>query len=206
MSSGGAPRFWKEARAMRKSRAETAATRERIVEAAAGEFRRNGIGATGLSNLMGAAGLTHGGFYKHFASKEQAVAEACAYAIEEIGETLGAAMDKRAARPALHGAINAYLTVEHRDNAGTGCPFAALGAELARGSEAVRESASAGLDALIARFAARHAEPESAQASTEAMLALSSMIGALVLSRIVTDDKRSRDILRQMRSHLTQGG
>lgn len=190
---------------MRKSRAETAATRERIVEAAAGEFRRNGIGATGLSNLMGAAGLTHGGFYKHFASKEQAVAEACAYAIEEIGETLGAAMDKRGAKPALHGAVNAYLSVDHRDNAAAGCPFAALGAELARGSEPVREAASAGLEGLIAQLAARHAEPGAAQASTEAVLTLSSMIGALVLSRIVTDDKRSRDILKQMRLHLTQG-
>lgn len=191
---------------MRKSRAETAATRERIVEAAAGEFRRNGIGATGLSNLMGAAGLTHGGFYKHFESKDQAVAEACAYAIEDIGATLAAAMDKRGSKPALHAAIHTYLTVEHRDNATSGCPFAALGAELARGSDSVRQAASAGLDGLIAQLAARHAEPEGAQASSEAMLALSSMIGALVLSRIVTDDKRSKDILKQMRLHLTQGG
>src|ERR1700736_3538558 len=66
---------------MRKSRSEAAKTRERIVAAAAAEFRRHGIAATGLIDLMKAAGLTHGGFYKHFASKGQLVAEACAAAL-----------------------------------------------------------------------------------------------------------------------------
>ena len=69
---------------MRKSREEAARTRKRIVTAAAGEFRKNGIVATGLNDLMKAAGLTHGGFYKHFESKDQLVAEACAEAVEAI--------------------------------------------------------------------------------------------------------------------------
>ena len=67
--------------AMRKSRIEAAKTRERIVTAAAAEFRQHGIAATGLADLMKAAGLTHGGFYRHFASKDQLVAEACSAAI-----------------------------------------------------------------------------------------------------------------------------
>ncbi len=69
---------------MRKSREEAAQTRKRIVEAASCEFRKNGIVATGLNDLMKAAGLTHGGFYKHFESKDQLVAEACAEAVEAI--------------------------------------------------------------------------------------------------------------------------
>ena len=71
---------------MRKSREEAAQTRKRIVTAAAGEFRKNGIVATGLNDLMKAAGLTHGGFYKHFESKDQLVAEACAEAVETMLE------------------------------------------------------------------------------------------------------------------------
>src|SRR6187399_1297164 len=75
---------------MRKSRVEAAKTRERIVSAAATEFRRHGIEATGLADLMKAAGLTHGGFYKHFESKGQLVAEACAEAGRELSERVAA--------------------------------------------------------------------------------------------------------------------
>src|SRR3984893_9507258 len=84
IGSGGillGPRRWSRAFAMRKSRVEAAKTRERIVAAAAAEFRRHGIAATGLADLMKAAGLTHGGFYPHFTSKGQLVAEACADAL-----------------------------------------------------------------------------------------------------------------------------
>src|SRR5258707_7231815 len=100
---------------MRKSKQETALTRERIVKAAAAEFRQHGIVATGLNDLMSAAGLTHGGFYKHFESKDQLVAEACAEAVETILEMLAAASEKG-------GAAAAYLSTDHRDHPATGCP------------------------------------------------------------------------------------
>ena len=81
---------------MRKSREEAAQTRKRIVTAASEEFRKNGIVATGLNDLMSAAGLTHGGFYKHFESKDQLVAEACAEAVETaILEMLAAAASEK---------------------------------------------------------------------------------------------------------------
>src|SRR5271167_3450244 len=95
---------------MRKSREEAARTRKRIVTAASGEFRKNGIVATGLNDLMSAAGLTHGGFYKHFESKDQLVAEACAEAVETILEMLAAAASKKG------GAAAAYLSTDHRDH------------------------------------------------------------------------------------------
>ena len=82
---------------MRKSKEEAAETRRRIVTAAAGEFREHGIVATGLSDLMQAAGLTHGGFYKHFESKDQVVAEACAEAVRVLMEKLEAAPCKGSA-------------------------------------------------------------------------------------------------------------
>src|SRR5712692_3024573 len=106
---------------MRKSREEAAQTRKRIVTAAAGEFRKNGVVATGLNDLMRAAGLTHGGFYKHFESKDQLVAEACAEAVETaVCERLAAAASAGA------GAAAAYRSADHRDNPATGCPLSAI--------------------------------------------------------------------------------
>ena len=75
---------------MRKSKQEAAATRQRIINAAAEEFRKNGIAGTGLAELMAAAGLTHGGFYRHFDSKDQIIAEACGAAGESLAEQLAA--------------------------------------------------------------------------------------------------------------------
>jgi TetR/AcrR family transcriptional repressor of nem operon len=183
---------------MRKSRAETAETRERIVEAASAEFRRNGIGATGLAGLMGAAGLTHGGFYKHFESKDQVVAEACTRSIEQIADSLGKAMASHRGPNRLHGAVNGYLSSSHRDHPDSGCPFAALGPELARGGETVRDSATAGIERMIALIAGPDAD---AAARQDAMVALSAMVGALTLSRIA-DGQLSKDLLKQVRQHL----
>ena len=129
---------------MRKSREEAAQTRKRIVTAASEEFRKNGIVATGLNDLMSAAGLTHGGFYKHFESKDQLVAEACAEAVETaILERLAAAASEGA------GAAAAYLSTGHRDNPATGCPLSAIGSELARSDEKTRAAATAGFLKLV---------------------------------------------------------
>src|SRR5215469_12168115 len=92
---------------MRKSREEAAQTRRRIVEAAACEFRKNWIVATGLSDLMKAAGLTHGGFYKHFASKDELVAEATTAALDALLEGM-------VAHPTVRAAVAAYLSNRHR--------------------------------------------------------------------------------------------
>src|ERR1700690_2354531 len=117
---------------MRKSRDEAAQTRRRIVEAASSEFRKSGIVATGLIDLMKAAGLTHGGFYKHFASKGQLVAEACAAALsppEAAAMLPPEAAATKKGREGLKARAAAYLSAGHRDNPQAGCPFAALGSE-----------------------------------------------------------------------------
>src|SRR5215469_1781589 len=105
---------------MRKSREEAAETRKRIVQAAARQFREKGISATGLADLMKAAGLTRGGFYKHFASKDQLVVEATAAAVDSL-------LKEMAAHSTFTSALAAYLSAGHRDNPASGCPLAALG-------------------------------------------------------------------------------
>src|ERR1700676_2876312 len=115
---------------MRKSKRETEETRKRIVEMAADEFRQHGIATSGIADLMAAVGLTHGGFYRHFESKEQLVAEATAAALDTLLDTLASAASGKKGRNGLKAVSAAYVCTEHRDNSRDSCPLAALGSEL----------------------------------------------------------------------------
>src|ERR1700761_4792409 len=108
---------------MKKSRAETAETRRRIVDIASELFRKHGIEATGVAEIMAASGLTHGAFYRHFASKEELVAEAVASSLEKLVLESERAADQ-GAEAALNHAL-AYLSNANRDNVARGCMFAA---------------------------------------------------------------------------------
>ena len=129
---------------MRKSKQEAAATRQRIIMAAAAAFRKNGIAGTGLSDLMAAAGLTHGGFYRHFDSKDQIVAEACTAAGESLVEQLAASASEKAPQRGFNTIVESYLSAAHRDEPADGCPVAALGSEMARGDERTTRRGNAG--------------------------------------------------------------
>src|SRR5229473_8640217 len=129
---------------MRKSREEAAATRERIVDAAARKFRQNGIAETGLNDLMAAAGLTHGGFYKHFESKDQIVAEACAEAVGSLTEMMTAVASDEPSRGGFEALVAKYLSTAHRDEPSHGCLLAALGSEIARCDEKTRAASTEG--------------------------------------------------------------
>jgi TetR/AcrR family transcriptional regulator, transcriptional repressor for nem operon len=181
---------------MRKSRDEAAKTRERIVSAAASEFRRNGIVATGLSDLMAAAGLTHGGFYKHFESKDEIVAEATAAAMDDLLEGM-------AAHPTKSAAVAAYLSTRHRDNPASGCPLAAIGSELSRSDEKTREAGTAGFVRLVDILAGKAG---TVAARRRALVAAATMIGAMTMSRMVTDPELSAKILREAEKSLTASG
>ncbi|QEX24637.1 TetR family transcriptional regulator [Hypericibacter adhaerens] len=187
---------------MRKSKEEAAKTRRRIVKAAATEFRRHGISETGLSELMAAAGLTHGGFYRHFDSKEQLVAEACAAAVEPEVDSFLAVCSQKCEQKALEALAANYLSTKHRDDPSGGCPFAALGSELARSDEHTRATATASFTKLVDMVAARLDKTKPEVAKQRALVALSLMIGALTLSRIVNDPKLSADILRQAKKQI----
>ena len=178
---------------------EAAQTRKGIVTAASEEFRKNGIVATGLNDLMSAAGLTHGGFYKHFASKDQLVAEACAEAVKTILETLAATASEKGAAAA------AYLSTDHRDNPATGCPLSAIGSELARSDEKTRAAATAGFPKLVEIMAGQFGKIPPATARRRALVAVSTMIGALTMSRIVSDPELSAEILKEAERSLSDG-
>jgi TetR/AcrR family transcriptional repressor of nem operon len=187
---------------MRRSKQDAAETRRRIIIAAAAEFRRNGITDTSNSDLMAAAGLTHGGFYRHFESKDQLVAEACDAAVRSMVDKFAAAAVGKSARRRLGAATARYLSTDHRDDPAHGCPLAALGSEIARCDEGVRSAATDGFRRLAAIIAAQYEGTRPDLAKQRALAAASMMIGALTMSRIVTDPELSSEILSQANSYL----
>jgi TetR/AcrR family transcriptional regulator, transcriptional repressor for nem operon len=184
---------------MRRSKQEAAGTRQRIVKAAAAEFRQNGIGGTGLSDLMAAAGLTHGGFYRHFDSKDQIVAEACATAAESAIATF---FSNQSPQSGLKALVAKYLSTAHRDDHSAGCPLVALGSEIARCDEKTRAAATQAFLQLVDIIAAESVKTRPDVAKRRALVAAATMIGALMMSRIVTDPELSTAILRQSVKHL----
>ena len=178
---------------MKVSRAEAAQNRERIIEVAAKLFRERGFDGIGVADIMKGAGLTHGGFYGHFASKEDLMAQACARALEG---TMGAMHQVlESGRPdALSTIASAYLSANHRDRAGEGCVVAALGAEAARHGSPVRGAFTQGVRSAVEVLA--KLIPGSKRARRERALAIyASMIGALVIARAVDDPRLSEEVL-----------
>jgi TetR/AcrR family transcriptional regulator, transcriptional repressor for nem operon len=180
---------------MRMSREEAAKSRKRVVKAAACEFREKGIVATGLADLMKAAGMTHGGFYKHFESKDQLIAEAVGDAVEE-------AIGGMEAQPSINAAVAAYLSTHHRDSPASGCPFSTIGSELARTDGKAREAATAGFERLVSLLAGKS---KGKDARRRALMTASTMIGAVTMSRVVNDSKLSAEILNEVEKSLIEG-
>jgi TetR/AcrR family transcriptional repressor of nem operon len=175
---------------------------ERIVEIAARRIREHGTEAPGVAEIMREAGLTHGGFYKHFASREQLIAEAAAHALAEGDAFVARATD--AAEDPFAAYIEAYLSDAHRDDPGTGCAVTALGADAAHGgSDELRAAYAAQVRELIALLA-RLADDESDAGRRRATTAMSAMVGALLTSRAVGDPQLSEQILRDVREELVR--
>jgi len=180
------------ATANRTAHSRKEATHKRIVGAAARAIRRSGYGGTGVADIMKAVGLTHGGFYAHFASRDAMLAEAA----DQAGAESVAAMTRVAAaappREALRSMIQAYLSKEHVENAETGCPVAALGSETPRQAPKVRRAATRRIKEVI-DVVARHSPDQGAPGAYEhALVTVATMVGALVLARAVDDPKLSK--------------
>jgi TetR/AcrR family transcriptional regulator, transcriptional repressor for nem operon len=188
---------------MKKSKLEAAETRRKIVKTAAAEFRQNGINGTSLADLMAAAGLTHGGFYRHFESKDQLVAEACAAAFESANETAWVPLLQQSKRNGIDALVAKYLSEDHRDDQRGGCPFTALGSELARSDENTRAAATEGLSKLVDAIAKQFSELRPDVAKRRALVTVSTMVGALTLARMVNDANLSTAILRESAKHVT---
>lgn len=188
---------------MKRSKADTEETRRRIVETAAREFRRNGINATGLAEVIAAAGLTHGGFYRHFDSKDQLVVEACAVAMQSIAAKAEAAASAQGSHNGFDAIVESYLSVNHREDRSDGCPLAGLGSELARADGETRATASEGVQNLVEILAKHSPRRSRHRAKSDALFTLAAMVGAVTLSRIVTDTDLSSKILSDAIQRLT---
>lgn len=181
---------------MRKSKVETAETRERIIKSATSEFKQRGIVATGLADLMSAAGMTHGGFYRHFDSKEQLVTEACATASSSMLSRLKLLIAQKQGRKSLKALAEFYLSPNHRDNPQSGCALAAIGSELARMDEQTRAVVTESFRCWVEVLKAQYSNSKPSESKKKALVAASTMLGALTLSRIVTDQELSQAILK----------
>ncbi len=179
---------------MRASREQFAENRQRILEVAGRLFREKGFEGIGVDGIMEAAGLTHGGFYGHFDSKAHLAEQACAAGLEKSKqkwETLA----KASPEAALAEIARSYLSKRHRDDPGNGCVFAALGGDVARSSDAVRSTVTKGVRAQLG-ILERVAKGRSKAARREqAITALSGMVGAMVVARLVNDSALSDEIL-----------
>ena len=188
---------------MRKSKAETAETRRRIVAAATEEFRKNGIHETSLNELMAAAGLTEGGFYRHFKSKDQLIAESCATGLVSVAEAIECAA-RAGEVSGIQAIIENFLSPEHRDEVWQGCPFVSLGSELARADDATRDAATEGFVKLVDAIAKQLPRTSPEIASERAEFIVCAMVGAMTMSRIVTDPNLSASILRLAQKYLSK--
>ncbi|MER6533693.1 TetR/AcrR family transcriptional regulator [Streptomyces sp. 900105755] len=197
---------------MGHSQAEKAASRERVLRIAARKVRTDGIGGIGIADLMKEAGLTHGGFYKHFASRDDLVTQAATAALAE-----GSAKMERAARKndqdARAGLLDAYLGKQHRDTPATGCALVPLGAAAGRDGaegdlhlkEAYERQVRAYLD-LIAGLDDDTDDADATDARAEAMLTLSALVGAVLMSRAVADEELSDELLETVNAQLKRRG
>lgn len=187
---------------MRNSREQTAQTRERIVETAARLYREHGINGIGVADLMKEAGLTHGGFYKHFESKEALIAEACSIALETTRTELLRKTELVSDEEAITTLVHTYLSRAHSEHPGQGCAIAALGAEAARGEAASKEVMAQGVDQLLVIIGKQLQRSGAKDDTATAHGVLSSLIGGLLLSRMMGNPAKSKAVLRDTRDFV----
>jgi TetR/AcrR family transcriptional repressor of nem operon len=194
-----------EVREMKVSREQAAANRERIIDAASELFRRNGFAGIGVADIMKAADLTHGGFYGHFASKDDLIAQASRRSMQHSAEAWRK-MVARSSDDALAALLDHYVSSRHRDDPARGCAFAALGSDAARCGKPVRTAFAEGLAPLIDILTEVVAGRTKAVRRRKALAAMSELVGAIILSRAVADATLSDEILDAARHELAAAG
>ena len=179
---------------MGHSKAQKKRTHKRIVDIASKRFREKGLAGLGIAELMKEAGLTVGGFYKHFDSRDDLVAEAVSLALGGWKRRVDAA---KAGGPSVSLAklIDDYLSEAHRDNPGTGCAFSALAPEIARSNTQTRALTSEQVRNDIQLIAGLLPGKDKSRARSRAILTFSALVGAMSLARAVSDKELSREIL-----------
>jgi TetR/AcrR family transcriptional repressor of nem operon len=184
---------------MGHSQADKAQSHDRILAVAARQIREQGFDAVSVADLMRQAGLTHGGFYSHFASRDKLIAEAMEWALA-AGERRSAKAARRAGKRSLKTTIKAYLSQAHRDAPGSGCAIAALAGELGHAGPDVRD--------ILTKYLRRSFEGiarelgDNGDGWQRALSTMSTMVGALALARAVSDRQLSDEILEAARRAL----
>jgi AcrR family transcriptional regulator len=179
------------------------ATHERIVSVAARAIRRSGYDGTGVADIMKEAGLTHGAFYAHFASREAMLAEAASKACAESAKAAADVVAKEPAGTAMAAMLGAYLSKAHVENAELGCPLAALGSETPRQAPEVRRVATRHIKEMIDVVARQSPDWGQPGAHERALVTLSTMVGALLLARAVDDPGLSDGLREAALKHLS---
>ena len=182
------------------------ASHERIVSAAARAIRRSGYGGTGVADIMSEAGLTHGAFYAHFASREAMLAEAADRAGAESVAAAASAAANVPADKALAAMLRAYLSKEHVEHAELGCPVVALGSEMPRQAPEVRRAATRRIKEMIDLVARQAPDWGQPGAHERALATVATMVGALLLARAVDEPALSDSLRKAALKHLIPAG
>jgi TetR/AcrR family transcriptional repressor of nem operon len=189
---------------MRHSKAEKTKTHKRIVALASRRFREQGLAGIGIADLMKEAGLTVGGFYKHFSSRDALVAEAVDLALELWKRQMDAAAS--GGPPVTYDSlVDQYLSDAHRDHPGVGCPVGALAGDLARSDKRTRALVSRKIRdniELLATLIGKTKKMDKRIARSQAILTYCALVGAISMSRAVSDRKLSREILKTVAKRL----
>ena len=191
---------------MRVSREKAAEHRDRIIDAAGALFRAKGFGGIGVADIMKAADLTHGGFYGHFASKDDLVAQASRRTMDRAAENWTKLVEASPDNP-YAALLEHYLSPKHRDDPGKGCAFAALGNDTARSGKIVRKAFAEGLAPLLdilAQSISGKSIPGKSKAARrrKAIAAMATLVGALTLARAVEGTPLSDEMLEAAHREL----
>ena len=189
---------------MRYSKEHKLETHARIVKKASVRLREKGAHGIGVADLMKDAGLTHGGFYAHFDSREALVVEAFAYAMDRSMERWRQLSEQTAPEQRLSALVDHYLSPQHRDNPGHGCAVPALSAEIARESPRTRKAFAAKLDQMVDIISEQFPGATGKSARKQAMAALATMMGSLVLARVAGSGELSDELLGAGRDAVLQ--
>ncbi|WP_244434185.1 TetR/AcrR family transcriptional regulator [Azospirillum sp. B506] len=181
-------------RIMRVSRIQAEENRQTVINVASRLFREHGFDGIGLKDLMEAAGLTQGAFYKQFASKEDLAVQASTRALESASSRWTAAMTANPEDP-LGAVIGLYLSLGHRGERTDGCPIVALGSDAARHGDEVKASFEAGIRTHLEALERLISQTQGEEFTSKAMAILSMMVGALTISRVVNDPDLAKAFL-----------
>ena len=192
---------------MGTSQADKAASHERIVNIAAARMRRDGVNGVGVAELMQEAGLTHGGFYRHFSSRDDLVAEAVESALAQGSERAMSAA-ARGGTQAFTAIVDGYLSVVHRDRPESGCAVAGLAQDVSRTDDRARAAygrqVEKYLDVLAGLTPSADPAADPAAGRRQAYLVLSALVGAVAMARAVGDGDLSEEILAETAAALKQ--